>query len=65
MVDPPQSYCPHCKICCSPGQAATVDFLADARKMDAAIEVLSKPVNPLELLAAIRGQGIVAGAASA
>jgi CheY-like chemotaxis protein len=57
--------CPRCKILLFSGQASTVDFLTGAREMDTSIQVLTKPVHPLDLLAAIREQGIVVGAASA
>ena len=46
---------PDCKILLFSGQAATADFLEQARTRGYDFEVLSKPVHPADLLAKIRG----------
>jgi CheY-like chemotaxis protein len=50
--------CPACKILLFSGQAATVDFLQDAQRVDQNIQILPKPINPGDLLSAIRAQGL-------
>ena len=49
-----KSKCPGCKILLFSGQAATADLLADARREGHNFKLLSKPVHPSDLLAAIR-----------
>jgi DNA-binding response OmpR family regulator len=44
---------PDCMVLLFSGQAATVDLLADARKLGHDFVTLSKPVHPTELLARI------------
>ena len=46
--------CPECKVILFSGQAATNDLLDFARKKGHDFELLSKPVHPKDLLAAIR-----------
>ena len=50
--------CPGCKILLFSGQAATVDFLKDAQRVDENIQILPKPIHPGELLKAIQAQGL-------
>ena len=52
-----KSICPYCKVLLFSGQAATVNFLANTPSLDG-IVILSKPLHPHDLLAAIRQQGI-------
>jgi DNA-binding NtrC family response regulator len=49
-----KSKCPKCKILLFSGQAATADILEAARSLGYDFELLSKPVHPTDLLAAIR-----------
>ena len=45
---------PHCKVLLYSGQAATADLLSQAKQSGHEFELLSKPVHPKDLLAAIR-----------
>jgi CheY-like chemotaxis protein len=49
-----QTICPTCKILLFSGQASTGDLLEAARKQGRDFQLLSKPVHPADLLAAIR-----------
>jgi FixJ family two-component response regulator len=49
-----KSKCPMCKVLLFSGQAATRDLLESARKAGHDFELLSKPIHPKDLLAAIR-----------
>lgn len=49
-----RALCPACKVLLFSGQAATADLLDVARKNGHSFELLSKPVHPTDLLAAIR-----------
>src|ERR1700678_3425363 len=49
-----KSICPDCKILLFSGQAATNDLLESASKRGHEFELLSKPIHPKDLLAAIR-----------
>jgi CheY-like chemotaxis protein len=52
-----QELCPKCKILLFSGQAATADLLQKARADGHDFHLLSKPVHPADLLAAIRTLG--------
>jgi DNA-binding NtrC family response regulator len=45
--------CPSCKVLLFSGQAATTDFLREARQQGHSFEVLAKPIHPNALLARI------------
>ncbi len=49
-----KSLCPKCKVLLFSGQAATSDLLESASKSGHEFELLSKPIHPKDLLAAIR-----------
>ena len=49
-----KSLCPDCKVLLFSGQAATNDLLDSANRQGHAFELLTKPVHPKDLLAAIR-----------
>jgi DNA-binding NtrC family response regulator len=49
-----RSACPTCKILLFSGQSATKDLLETARNKGHDFQLLSKPVHPTDLLAAIR-----------
>jgi CheY-like chemotaxis protein len=49
-----RSLCSTCRVLLFSGQAATADLLEVARKNGNDFELLSKPVHPTDLLAAIR-----------
>jgi DNA-binding NtrC family response regulator len=49
-----KSICPDCKVLLFSGQAATVDFLEVAGRQGHNFTLLSKPVHPKDLLAAIQ-----------
>jgi CheY-like chemotaxis protein len=49
-----KSLCPKCKVLLFSGQAATNDLLESASKSGHDFELLSKPIHPKDLLAAIR-----------
>jgi CheY-like chemotaxis protein len=49
-----QSLCPKCKVLLFSGQAATQELMELARKDGHDFELLSKPIHPKDLLAAIR-----------
>jgi CheY-like chemotaxis protein len=49
-----KSLCPKCKVLLFSGQAATNDLLESARRAGHDFELLSKPIHPKDLLAAIR-----------
>jgi FixJ family two-component response regulator len=49
-----QTICTGCKILLFSGQASTSDLLEEARKQGRDFKLLSKPVHPADLLAAIR-----------
>jgi CheY-like chemotaxis protein len=51
-----RALCPSCKILLFSGQAATADFLTQARKDGHDFQLLSKPIHPKDLLLAIRQQ---------
>ncbi len=51
-----KAVCPTCKILLFSGQAATVDFLEQARNEGHDFQLLSKPIHPSDLLLAIRQQ---------
>jgi DNA-binding NtrC family response regulator len=51
-----KALCPECKIMLFSGQAGTVNPLADVSKLSGTV-VLTKPLHPRELLAAVRQQG--------
>lgn len=55
-IEVKQKY-PACKILLFSGQAATLDFLDDARKSGYDFELLEKPVNPKDLLAKLATSG--------
>jgi CheY-like chemotaxis protein len=46
--------CPSCKILLFSGQASTGDLLRDAREQGQDFKLLTKPVHPTDLLAAIK-----------
>ena len=52
-----KALCPTCKVLLFSGQAATVNFLEDAERIGEHFHILPKPVNPADLLKAIRDQG--------
>jgi DNA-binding NtrC family response regulator len=45
-----KALCPTCKVLLFSGQAATVDFLEQARKEGHDFQLLSKPIHPNDLL---------------
>jgi CheY-like chemotaxis protein len=47
--------CPDCRILLFSGQAATSDMLEVARQRGHVFDILSKPIHPTDLLAAISG----------
>ena len=49
-----KSKCPKCKVLLFSGQAATTGLLDSASKLGHDFELLSKPIHPKDLLAAIR-----------
>jgi CheY-like chemotaxis protein len=49
-----QTNCPSCKILLFSGQASTGDLLEEAGKQGRDFRLLTKPVHPADLLAAIR-----------
>lgn len=49
-----QASCSHCKILLFSGQASTGDLLKEARNQGHDFQLLTKPVHPDDLLAAIR-----------
>jgi CheY-like chemotaxis protein len=49
-----KSICPNCKVLLFSGQAATNDLLESASRLGYDFELLSKPIHPKDLLAAIR-----------
>ena len=49
-----KTLCPDCKVLLFSGQAATNDLLESASKSGHDFELLSKPIHPKDLLAAIR-----------
>ena len=51
-----KAVCPTCKVLLFSGQAATVDFLEQARNEGHDIQLLSKPIHPSDLLLAIGQQ---------
>jgi DNA-binding NtrC family response regulator len=48
-----RSICPGCKVLLFSGQAATADLLTSAREQGHDFTLLSKPIHPTDLLAAI------------
>jgi DNA-binding response OmpR family regulator len=50
-----QRLCPGCKILLFSGQSSTQDLLGTARSNGHHFQLLSKPIHPTDLLAAIRG----------
>jgi DNA-binding NtrC family response regulator len=48
-----RSICPGCKVLLFSGQAATADLLTSARERGHDFTLLSKPIHPTDLLAAI------------
>jgi len=48
---------PLCKVLLFSGQAATSDMLETARERGHVFDILSKPIHPTDLLAAISGLG--------
>jgi DNA-binding NtrC family response regulator len=53
-----QTLCPECKVLLFSGQANTVDFQKDAQRVCSTFHILPKPINPGDLLRAIREQGL-------
>ena len=51
-----RALCSSCKILLFSGQAATADFLTQAREDGHDFQLLSKPIHPKDLLLAIRQQ---------
>lgn len=49
-----QSHCPGCKVLLFSGQSVTSDLLRIAREQGHDFQLLSKPIHPADLLAAIR-----------
>jgi DNA-binding NtrC family response regulator len=49
-----KSICPDCKVLLFSGRAATNNLLESARKLGHDFELLSKPIHPNDLLAAIK-----------
>jgi CheY-like chemotaxis protein len=52
---------PSCKVLLFSGQAATMGLLEKARAHNYQFEILAKPVHPADLLAKLRGSGMVSG----
>lgn len=51
-----KSLCPACKVLLFSGHAASVDFQRDANRLGNNFHILPKPLNPSDLLVAIRAQ---------
>jgi DNA-binding NtrC family response regulator len=51
-----RAICPTCRVLLFSGQAATIDFLAQAGKDGHDFQILSKPIHPDDLLLAIQRQ---------
>jgi CheY-like chemotaxis protein len=52
---------PTCKVLLFSGQAATMGLLEKARAHNHQFEILAKPVHPADLLAKLRGSGMLTG----
>ncbi len=58
-----QNFYPQCRVLLFSGQAATADLLIDARLRGYTFDLLSKPVQPTDLIAKLEAhQGIAASA---
>ena len=53
-----KALCPGCKVLLFSGHADTVDFQMDANRLGDNFHILPKPLNPSDLLVAIRAQGL-------
>ena len=53
-----KSLCPGCKVMLFSGHVETLDFQRDANRLGDNFHIMPKPVNPSDLLGAIRAQGL-------